>query len=210
VKSEDAELYQGQPMLAFPDPASWEKWLAAEHAGASGLWLKLAKKGCPHTTVSYAEALDTALCFGWIDGQKRPLDDDYWLQRFTPRKPKGKWSKINRGKAEALIAAGRMRPTGLREVEAAQADGRWDAAYDGQSTATVPDDLRQALDQDADAAAFFATLDRGNRYAILYRVQEAKKPETRAARIDKFVAMLHDHQTVHPVPARGGADAPRN
>jgi uncharacterized protein YdeI (YjbR/CyaY-like superfamily) len=210
VESEDAEQYQGQPMLAFPDPAAWEKWLAAEHAGASGLWLKLAKKGCPHTTVSYAEALDIALCFGWIDAQKRPLDDDYWLQRFTPRKPKGKWSKINRGKAEALIAAGRMRPTGLREVEAAKADGRWDAAYDGQSTATVPDDLRQALDADADAAAFFATLDRGNRYAILYRVQEAKKPETRAARIAKFVAMLHDHQTVHPVPARGGADAPRN
>lgn len=210
MEPEDAEQYQGQPMLAFLDPAAWEKWLAAEHAGASGLWLKLAKKGCPHTTVSYAEALDIALCFGWIDAQKRPLDDDYWLQRFTPRKPKGKWSKINRGKAEALIAAGRMRPTGLREVEAAKADGRWDAAYDGQSTATVPDDLRQALDADADAAAFFATLDRGNRYAILYRVQEAKKPETRAARIAKFVAMLHDHQTVHPVPARGGANAPRN
>ena len=210
MESEDAEQYQGQPMLAFPDPAAWEKWLAAEHAGASGLWLKLAKKGCLHTTVSYADAIDIALCFGWIDGQKRPLDDDYWLQRFTPRKPRGKWSKINRGKAEALIAAGRMRPAGLREVEAAKADGRWDAAYDAQSTATVPDDLRQALDADADAAAFFATLDRGNRYAILYRVQEAKKPETRAARMAKFVAMLHDHQTVHPVPARGGADAPRN
>ena len=210
MEPEDAELYQGQPMLTCPNPAAWEKWLAAEHAGASGLWLKLAKKGCPHTTVSYAEALDIALCFGWIDGQKRPLDDDYWLQRFTPRKPRGKWSKINRGKAEALIAAGRMRPAGLREVEAAKADGRWDAAYEGQSTATVPDDLRQALDADADAAAFFATLDRGNRYAILYRVQEAKKPETRAARIAKFVAMLHDHQTVHPVPARGGADAPGN
>ncbi len=107
---EVAELYQGQPMLAFPDPAAWEKWLAAEQAGFSGLWLKLAKKGCPDTTVSYAEALDVALCFGWIDGQKRPLDDDYWLQRFTPRKPGSKWSKINRGKAEALIAAGRMRP----------------------------------------------------------------------------------------------------
>jgi uncharacterized protein YdeI (YjbR/CyaY-like superfamily) len=202
VEPEVAEQYQGQPMLAFPDPAAWEEWLAAEHASASGLWLKLAKKGCPHRTVSYAEALDIALCFGWIDGQKRPLDDDYWLQRFTPRKPRGKWSKINCGKAEALIAVGRMRPTGLREVEAAKADGRWDAAYEGQSTATVPDDLRQALDADADAAAFFATLDRGNRYAILYRIQEAKKPETRAARIAKFVAMLHDHQTVHPVPAR--------
>lgn len=207
---EVAELYQGQPMLAFPDPAAWEKWLAAEHAGFSGLWLKLAKKGCPDTTVSYAEALDVALCFGWIDGQKRPLDDDYWLQRFTPRKPGSKWSKINRGKAEALIAAGRMRPAGLREVEAAKADGRWAAAYDGQSTAMVPDDLRQALDQDEDAAAFFATLDRGNRYAILYRIHEAKKPETRAARIAKFVAMLHDHLTVHPVPARDRAGAARD
>jgi uncharacterized protein YdeI (YjbR/CyaY-like superfamily) len=210
VEPEDAELYRGQPMLAFPDPAAWEKWLAAEHAGASGLWLKLAKKDCPHPTVNYAEALDIALCFGWIDGQKRPLDDDYWLQRFTPRKPRGKWSKINRGKAEALIEAGRMRPTGLREVEAAKADGRWAAAYDGQSTAAVPDDLGQALDADEDAAAFFATLDRGNRYAILYRIQEAKKPETRAARIAKFVAMLHDHQTVHPVPSRGGAGGHRN
>src|SRR6202789_2285342 len=138
-------------MRTFPDPAAWEKLLATEHAASSGLWLKLAKKGCPDPTVSYAEALDIALCFGWIDGQKRPLDDDYWLQRFTPRKPRGKWSKINRGKAEALIAAGRMGPTGLREVESAQADGRWDPAYDGQSTATVPDDLGQALDADEEA-----------------------------------------------------------
>ena len=205
MEREVAELYQDQPMLAFPDAAAWERWLAAEHAGSSGLWLKLAKKGCPDTTVSYAEALDVALCHGWIDGQKRPLNDDYWLQRFSPRKPGSKWSKINRGKAEALITAGRMRPAGLREVEAARADGRWAAAYDGQGTATVPDDLRRALDQDKDAAAFFASLDRGNRYAILYRIHEAKKPETRTARIAKFVAMLHDHQTVHPVPARDRA-----
>lgn len=204
---DDTELYQDQPMLTFPDLTGWEKWLADEHTGAPGLWLKLAKKGCSETTVSYDKALDVALCFGWIDGQKRPLDDDYWLQRFTPRKPGSKWSKINRGKAEALIAAGRMRPAGLREVEAAKADGRWAAAYDGQGTATVPDDLRQALDQDEDAAAFFATLDRGNRYAILYRIHEAKKPQTRAARIAKFVAMLRDHQTVHPVPARDHAGA---
>ena len=204
---DDTELYQDQPMLTFPDLTGWEKWLADEHTGAPGLWLKLAKKGCSETTVSYAEALDVALCFGWIDGQKRSLDDDYWLQRFTPRKPGSKWSKINRGKAEALIAAGRMRPAGLREVEAAKADGRWAAAYDGQGTATVPDDLRQALDADEDAAAFFATLDRGNRYAILYRIHEAKKPQTRAARVAKFVAMLRDHQTVHPVPARDRAGA---
>jgi uncharacterized protein YdeI (YjbR/CyaY-like superfamily) len=203
VERDVAELYQGQPMMVFPDPAGWEEWLAAEHAGCSGLWLKLAKKGCPDTTVSYAEAIEVALCFGWIDGQKRPLDDDYWLQRFTRRKPRSKWSKINCEKAEALIAAGQMRPAGLREVEAAKADGRWAAAYEGQGTATVPDDLRQALDQDERAAAFFAALDRGNRYAILYRIHEAKKPATRAARIAKFVAMLHDHQTVHPIPAHG-------
>lgn len=197
-----AEPYQGQPVLTFPDPASWEGWLAVEHASSSGLWLRLAKKSCPEATVSYAEALEVALCFGWIDGQKRPLNDEYWLQRFTPRKSASKWSKINRDKAEALIKAGRMRPAGLREVEAARADGRWAAAYDGQSTAAVPDDLRQALDQDAEATAFFAELDRGNRYAILYRFHEAKKPQTRADRIAKFVAMLHDHQTLHPVPAR--------
>ncbi len=206
MEREVAELYQGQPMAAFPDPAAWEKWLAADHASSSGLWLKLAKKDCRvDATVSYAEALDVALCYGWIDGQKRPLNEDYWLQRFTPRKPGSRWSKINRGKAEALIAAGRMRPAGLRQVEAAKDDGRWAAAYDGQGSATVPEDLRHALDQDKDAAAFFAKLDRGNRYAILYRIHEAKRPEARTARIAKFVAMLHDHQTVHPVPARDRA-----
>jgi uncharacterized protein YdeI (YjbR/CyaY-like superfamily) len=202
VKHKVAEPYRGQPVLTFPDPASWEEWLAAEHPGSSGLWLKLAKKGCPEVTVSYAEALDVALCFGWIDGQKRPLDDDYWLQRFTPRTSGSRWSKINRGKAEALIEAGRMRQAGLREIEAARADGRWAAAYEGQSTAAVPDDLRRALEEDAEAAAFFDGLDRANRYAILYRIHEAKRPQTRVDRIAKFVAMLHDHQTLHPVPAR--------
>ena len=207
---EVAEPYQGQPMLAFPDPAAWEKWLAAEHAGFSGLWLKLAKKGCPDTTVSYAEALDVALCFGWIDGQKLAAGRRLLAaaihaaqagQQVVEDQPRQGGSS-DRGRPDA---AG-----GLREVEAAKADGRWAAAYDGQSTATVPDDLRQALDQDEDAAAFFATLDRGNRYAILYRIHEAKKPETRAARIAKFVAMLHDHQTVHPVPARDRAGAARD
>jgi uncharacterized protein YdeI (YjbR/CyaY-like superfamily) len=143
-----------------------------------------------------------ALCYGWIDGQKRPLDEEYWLQRFTPRKARSKWSKINCGKVDALIEAGRMRPAGLREVEAARADGRWDAAYAGQATADVPEDLQRALDADDKAAEFFATLDRGNRYAILYRVQEAKRPETRAKRIEKFVAMLRAHETVHPAPGK--------
>jgi uncharacterized protein YdeI (YjbR/CyaY-like superfamily) len=173
--------------------------LAVEHVTSTGLWLKLAKKGCPDPSVSYAEALDVALCFGWIDGQKRPVDDQYWLQRFTPRKPRSKWSKINCAKVDALVAAGRMRPAGLREVEQAKADGRWEAAYAGQGTATVPEDLQRALDQDEKAAEFFATLDSGNRYAILYRIQEAKRPETRARRIEKFVAMLRARETVHPV-----------
>lgn len=199
MEQANGEQYQGQPVLAFPSPLEWENWLAAGAAGAGGVWLKLAKKGCAEVTVTYAEALDVALCFGWIDGQKRPLSEDYWLQRFTPRKARSKWSKINRGKAETLIASGRMRPAGQREVTAAQADGRWAAAYEGQSTADVPDDLQLALDQDAAAAAFFATLDRGNRYAILYRIQEAKKPETRAQRVAKFVAMLHNGETLHPV-----------
>jgi uncharacterized protein YdeI (YjbR/CyaY-like superfamily) len=197
-----AEPYQGQPVLVFPDPAAWEEWLAAEHPDSPGLWLKLAKKGGPEVTVSYAEALDVALCFGWIDGQKRPLDDDYWLQRFTPRRAASRWSKINRGKAEALMEAGRMRPAGRREVEAARTDGRWAAAYEGQSSAAVPEDLRRALAEDAEATAFFAELDRANRYAILYRIHEAKRPQTRADRIAKFVAMLHDHQTLHPVAVR--------
>lgn len=202
---ENADLCEGEHVLAFVSQPEWEGWLAAASAGSTGVWLKIAKKGCAAATVSYAEALEAALCFGWIDAQKRPLSGDYWLQRFTPRKPRSKWSKINRGKAENLIAAGRMRPAGLREVQAAQADGRWDAAYDGQGTAAVPDDLQRALDGDEVAAAFFATLDRGNRYAILYRIQEAKRPETRARRVAKFVAMLHDHQAVHPVPARDQA-----
>jgi uncharacterized protein YdeI (YjbR/CyaY-like superfamily) len=166
------------------------------------VWLKLAKKGNPTPSVSYAEALDVALCYGWIDGQKRPLDDNDWLQRFTPRKPRSKWSKINCAKVDQLIAGGRMRPAGLREVEQAKADGRWDAAYAGQSSATIPEDLQRALDQDERAKAFFEQLDRGNRYAILYRVQEAKKPETRANRIAKFVEMLHAHETVHPVRSK--------
>jgi uncharacterized protein YdeI (YjbR/CyaY-like superfamily) len=213
VGHENAELYQGQPILAFPSQSAWENWLEAAPAGSSGVWLKLAKKGCAESTVTYAEAVEAALCFGWIDGQKRPLSDDYWLQRFSPRRPRSKWSKTNRGKAEDLTAAGRMRPAGLREVKAAQADGRWATAYEAQSTATVPDDLQRALDDDDTAAAFFATLDRANRYAILYRIQEAKKPETRAQRVTKFVAMLHDHQTLHPAPARNrpaGGDAGGN
>jgi uncharacterized protein YdeI (YjbR/CyaY-like superfamily) len=148
--------------------------------------------------VSYAEAIEVALCYGWIDGQKDTFDGDYWLQRFTPRTPRSTWSKINREKAEQLLTQGRMQPAGLRAVEQAKADGRWDAAYDGQRAAGIPDDLRQALEQNPTAAEFFASLDSANRYAILYRLQEAKKPETRARRLERYVAMLNEQQKIHP------------
>ena len=186
------------PVLAFGSPQSWRDWLAANHQTSSGLWLKIAKKGADTPTVSYAEAIDGALCYGWIDGQKGKLDDDYWLQRFTPRKSRSRWSKINREKAERLIAEGLMQPTGLREVEAARADGRWDAAYEGQATAAVPPDLARELDLNPVAKEFFATLNSANRYAILYRIQDAKRPQTRASRIAKYVAMLNEHKTIHP------------
>jgi uncharacterized protein YdeI (YjbR/CyaY-like superfamily) len=189
---------QDLPIIAFASPAVWEAWLAEQHATSSGLWLKIAKKDSGVDTVSYAEALEVALCYGWIDGQKDKFDGDYWLQRFTPRKPRSKWSKINREKAEQLITQGRMQPAGLREVEQAKADGRWDAAYDGQRTVGIPDDLRQALEQNPKAAEFFASLDSANRYAILYRLQEAKKPETRARRLERYVAMLNEQQKIHP------------
>ncbi len=158
----------------------------------------MAKSGNPAPSVNYSDALDVALCFGWIDGQKRADDESYWQQRFTPRTARSRWSKINRDRIEALIAAGRMRAAGLREVDAAKADGRWEAAYDGSKTATVPTDLREALDANPAAATFFATLNSQNRYAILYRVQDAKRPATRAARIAKFVEMLARGEQLHP------------
>jgi uncharacterized protein YdeI (YjbR/CyaY-like superfamily) len=148
--------------------------------------------------VTFAEAIDSALCYGWIDGQRNRFDEQWYLQRFTPRRARSTWSKINRDKVERLAAEGRMRPAGIREVERAKADGRWDAAYDGPSAATVPEDLQRALDANPAAAAFFATLNSRNRFAILYRVQEAKRPETRARRIETFVAMLAQGQTVYP------------
>jgi uncharacterized protein YdeI (YjbR/CyaY-like superfamily) len=185
------------PVLELADRDAWAAWLGAGHASSPGVWLKIAKKGSDARSVSYAEALDVALCHGWIDGQKRPLDDRFWLQRFTPRTPRSRWSKRNRALAERLIASGEMAPAGLREVERARADGRWEAAYDSHATATVPPDLQAALDADAGAAAFFAGLDSANRYAILYRIQEARRPETRARRIATFVAMLAEGRRIH-------------
>ncbi len=185
------------PITPFSSAEEMEEWLESNHADSEGIWLKIAKKGSGIASVNYAEALELALCFGWIDSQKRGLDEQYFLQRFTPRRPGGKWSQINREKAEALISAGTMRPTGRAEVEAAKADGRWDAAYAGQRTAKVPDDLQRELDRSKAAADFFAELDSANRYAILYRLDEAKKPETRERRLLKFVAMLKRGEKIH-------------
>ena len=192
------EIHKGLPVLSFPTARTWEEWLAKHHGDSRGLWLKIAKKGAEAATVTYAEALDAALCFGWIDGQKGALDETHWLQKFTPRGPRSPWSKVNREKAQALIESGRMKPAGLAEIEKAKASGRWEAAYDSQSRATVPEDLQQELDKNPAAARFFATLDSTNRYAILYRIQEPKKPETRARRIEKFIGMLERGEKVHP------------
>lgn len=185
------------PILLFARPDDLEAWLEDNAATSPGIWLKIAKKGAPEPSVTYAEALELTLCFGWIDSQKRGLDDAHFLQRFTPRRPRGRWSKINREKAEALEAAGALRPAGAAEVAAAKADGRWEAAYEGQRTAKVPDDLRRELDANPAAAAFFAGLDSANRYAITYRLAEAKKPATRERRLRKFVAMLERGEKIH-------------
>jgi uncharacterized protein YdeI (YjbR/CyaY-like superfamily) len=185
------------PVLSPRSQAAWESWLAAHHPTSTGVWLKIVKKGSGKRGLSYAEAVEVALCFGWIDGQANRFDDDFWVQRFTPRTPRSRWSKINRDKAEKLIGLGRMRSAGLAQVEKARADGRWEAAYDAPGSATVPDDLQQALQKNDKARAFFSTLDGANRYAILYRLQEAKKPDTRARRIEKYVAMLGQGRKIH-------------
>src|SRR3954467_5075693 len=184
--------------ITFASAAEWEAWLEDNHAARDGVWMKIAKKGTGIESVRYPEVLETALCFGWIDGRRRALDDAHFLQYFTPRRARSRWSKINRDTAERLIAEGRMRPAGLAEVERAKADGRWAAAYEGQKRMTVPEDLERELDSRPDAKAFFAELSSQNRYAILYRLQDAKKPETRARRLAKFVAMLEAGETIHP------------
>lgn len=185
------------PVLSFESEAAFETWLEKHHETSNGIWLKLAKKGSGIPSISRAEALDVALCFGWIDGQTASLDDTHWLQRYTPRRPKSKWSQINCEKAKALIAQGRMRPAGLREVERAQQDGRWEQAYASPKNMTVPEDLERKLDENPRAKAFFAALDSRNRYAILYRIHDAKKPETRARRVEKFIAMLQRGEKIY-------------
>ena len=181
---------------AFASRAEWERWLEAEHADSDGVWVRFPKKGTGLPTVDMVEAIEVALCFGWIDGQRKGLDDTHYLQKFTPRRARSRWSKINVGKATKLIEAGHMRPAGLAEVERAKADGRWDAAYDSPSRIEVPPDLQAELDKHPDAAEFFASLNSQNRYAILYRLHDAKKPETRARRLEQFVGMLKRRETV--------------
>lgn len=186
------------PVILFPKPKAWSTWLAKHHAKSPGIWLRIAKKGAAVKSVNYAEALEEALCYGWIDGQKAKGDQDTWLQRFTPRGKRSIWSKINCEKVESLIKGRRMKAPGLAAVENAKADGRWAQAYDSHRTSTVPPDLQAALDRNPRAKAFFATVSAGNRYAVLWRVQTAKKAETRVRRIQQYVEMLGKHQKFHP------------
>ena len=184
------------PVKPFKDAAAFEKWLE-KNVSAAGLWLKIAKKDSGIASVTYAEALDVALCHGWIDGQKNAFDDEFFLQRFTPRRARSLWSKNNIAHVERLVAAGRMRAAGLREVEVAKADGRWDAAYHGAAKMEVPPELAAALEKNRKAKAFFDELDKTNRYACCWRVQSAVKPETKAARVEKLVAMLARGEKIH-------------
>lgn len=191
-------MARDEEIIEFSSAAELQEWLSRNYASSSGFWLKLKKNAAGEDVLTYAQALDVALCYGWIDGQKGKLDDAYWLQRFTPRSARSRWSKVNREKVAALIEQGRMEPPGIAEVERAKADGRWEAAYAGAKSATVPDDLARALEANPAAAEFFKTLDSQNRYSILYRVQDAKRPETRAQRIEKYVSMLANHEKIHP------------
>lgn len=186
-----------QPVLWFETQNDWDNWLAENHPKSNGVWLKIAKKGKGVTSVNYAEALDVAICYGWIDGQKQKFDDQFFLQKFTPRRPRSLWSKINREKVENLIAAGKMKPAGMAEVDAAKSDGRWDAAYDSPGNMTVPEELQAALDANPTANAFFETLNKTNRYSFCFRVQTARNPEIRKTRIEKLIAMLENGEKFH-------------
>jgi uncharacterized protein YdeI (YjbR/CyaY-like superfamily) len=188
---------QGLAIIGFPAQTEWLRWLEQHHEASAGLWLKFAKKDSGIDSVTYVEAVEGALCYGWIDGQAASFDEQHWLQKFTPRRQRSRWSRINRDRAMVLIEQGCMQPAGLVQIELAQADGRWDAAYESPKTATVPDDLAAALASNPAAEAAFAQLNSTNRYAILYRVQDAKKPETRTRRIAQFVAMLAEGKKLH-------------
>ena len=191
------------PVVAFPSREAWWAWLSEHHGDQDGVWLRLERKRPGAAPLTHPEALEAAIAHGWIDGTRKRLDERHYLQRFTPRRARSKWSKINRDKAMELIERGHMAPAGLAEVERAKADGRWDAAYAGQRTIGVPEDLRAELARAPAAAEAFAGLDSRNRYAILYRIGDAKRPETRARRIEKFVRMLKNGETVYPPPGTG-------
>ena len=191
------KLMTEQPLKLFTTAAEFETWLESEHDKADGIWLQIAKKDSGKSSVTYHEALDIALCFGWIDGQRKKLNEEYFQQRFTPRRKQSPWSEINVGKVQKLIEAGKMREAGFKEIERAKADGRWDAAYQSQSKITVPDDLQAELDANPDAHEFFKTLNSQNRYAVLYRLQSAKKPKTREKRLREFMTMLSEKKTIY-------------
>jgi uncharacterized protein YdeI (YjbR/CyaY-like superfamily) len=192
-----SEQLHGLPVLTFTNADAFDAWLSGQPSEAAGAWIKLSKKRADPGGVTKSEAIDAALCHGWIDGQLQTYDDEHWLVRFTPRRARSKWSQVNKTRAAQLIAEGLMKASGLAEIEAAKADGRWASAYAPASRATVPDDLQQALDANPQAARFFSTLKGANRYAILYRIGSVKRPETRAKKIADFVAMLERGETIH-------------
>ena len=185
------------PVLFFASITDWEAWLEIHHVDTPGIWLKIAKKETGIASVSYAEALEIALCFGWIDGQKAKFDEQYWLQKFTPRRKGSAWSRVNQEKVVNLSAQGRMREAGLREIERAKANGQWETAYESQRRITIPDDFAALLAENPEAKTFFEQLDSANRYAVLYRVTTAKKPQTRVDRMQKLIAMLNNHEKIH-------------
>jgi uncharacterized protein YdeI (YjbR/CyaY-like superfamily) len=187
-------------VMQFATANQFERWLEANHDTNAGIWLKIAKKTAPSPSVTYAEALDVALCYGWIDGQKAAHDDHHWLQRFSRRTRQSRWSQVNREKAERLVTAGRMQAAGLAEIERARSDGRWNAAYAGQRSASVPEELRRELDGDPEAAAAFEQLDAQNRYSIIWRINDAKRPQTRARRVAKYLDMLRRGERMHEPP----------
>jgi uncharacterized protein YdeI (YjbR/CyaY-like superfamily) len=186
------------PVIRFPDVLAWEAFLHAEHLSAPGVWVQISKKGSNVPSITYQEALDCALCYGWIDGQKGAWDAESFVQRFTLRRPRSIWSQINVAKVERLIADGRMQPQGYKAIEIAKANGQWDNAYNSQTMMAVPDDLAARLDEKPQAKAFFEGLNSTNRYAILFRLHQARRPETRLRRLDEFVAMLERQEKIYP------------
>ena len=198
MADQERHAKDGWPLLAFVDAGEFERWLEEHHGQPTGLWLKIAKKGSGIPSITYDQAVDVALCFGWIDGQKNSYDRDWFLQRFSPRRPRSIWSKVNTEKVDELTKAGRMRPPGLAEAQKAKDDGRWAAAYGRQGDMPVPPDLQRFLDENDDAAKFFASLSSTNRYAFLFRLQTARRPETRAKRFAEFTSMLKAGKKFHP------------